>query len=276
VWSAVRSNLLLVVAIVVIFTAAGVAAGLRRHAKYSATSTLAVLHLNFGGSSGALNAFSTAAPILADTYARSVSADGVVAPLASQFHTSASAIRTDVSAASIPASPMLMVTATTTSSATSIKLANAAMAQLVAYLQGVNGSNPAVAALYSSLKAAEATVAADQNKVLALKATINHDMATTKAVTMTATQQAELSAAQSAANLATAEANGINSAYVQARLNAANTQYLQPLQSATSAKSDRTSKLLLYAFVALALGIAVATGVAVLRQDRRLKKLRTA
>ena len=276
VWGAVRSNMRLVVIIVVLLTAVGVAAGLSRYAKYSATANLVVLHLNFGGSSGSLNAFSTAAPILADTYARAINADGVVDPLAKKFHTTASAIRDDLSAASVPANPMLMVTAQTTSKATSIALANAASAQLVKYLQGVNGADPALGTLRAALKSTEAKVAAAQNKQQAVLANITHALKTSKAVSMSAAQQAQLSAAQSAKNLASDEASSLNAAYQQARLNSANTQYLQQLQSATSAKSNRVSRTLLYAFIGLVVGIALATGVAVLRQSRGLKKLRTA
>lgn len=276
VWSAVRSSTVLVAILVLLCTAVGLGLGLRRSAKYSATANLAVLHLNFGGSQGALNAFSTAGPILADTYARSIDADGVVAPLAARFHTSTDTIRSDLSAASVPASPMLMVTAKTTSSATSVALANAAMAQLVKYLAGVNGTNPAVATLYAQLKSADATAAAAQAKQQAVRANIEHAMQTSKAVSMSASQQAQLSAAQSAATLAANEAATINATYQQARLNAANTNYLQPLQSASSAKSDRLSRLLLYGFIGLVVGIALATGVALLRQSRRLKKLRVA
>lgn len=276
VWSAIRSSRVLVVLIILVFTAAGLAAGVVRHPKYSASARLAVLHLNFGGSAGALNAFSTAAPILADTYARSIGADGVVAPLATRFHTSSTAIDNDLSAASVPASPLLVITATTTSSTASVDLANAAMAQLLTYLQGVNGANGATSPLYAKLKASEATAAADRNKLLAVRSSIQHAMQTSKAVSMSLAQQAQVSAALSAATLAGDRAAADNAAYQQSLLDASNTQYLQPLQSATAAQSDRTSKLLLYAFIGLVVGIAVATGIAVLRQGRALKKLRTA
>lgn len=275
VWGAVRSSMRWVVIVIVLFTVVGLAAGVRRDAKYSATATLAVLHLNVAGSSG-LNAFSTAAPILADTYARAINADGVVDPLAKQFHTSASAIRDDLSAASVPANPMLMVTAKTSNKKTSIALANAAMTQLVNYGQKVNSANPAFGTLYTELKAAEAGAAAAQNKELAVRANINHALQTSHSVSMSAAQQAQLSAAQSAETLASDRAAGINAAYSQAHLNAANTQYLQPLQQANSAKSDRVSRLLLYGFIGLVIGIAVATGIAVLRQSRALKNLRPA
>jgi capsular polysaccharide biosynthesis protein len=276
VWGAVRSHSRLVAIVIILFFAVGLAAGVRRHAKYSATANLAVLHLNFGGSSGSLSAFSTAAPILADTYARAITADGVVDPLASQFHTSASKIRDDLSASSVPANPTLMVTAKTTSKKTAIALANAAMAQLVTYLGGVNGSDPGGASLYTELKQAEASLAARQNKLQAVTASINHAMQASHAVSMSGTQQAQLAAAQSSKNLAADKVASLNAAYTQARLNSANTQYLQPLQSATSAKSDRASRLVLYAFVGLVVGIALATGIAVLLQGRALKKLRAA
>ena len=146
VWNAVRSSLLLVIITIVVFAAAGVAAAYVRPQKYSATTRLAVLHVNFG-SPGALSGFSSGAPVLADTYARAVTADGVIDPLAAQLHTAPATIRGELAAAAIPQSPVLGVTATTGSGPSAIALANAASAQLIKYLQVVNSSNPDAAKL---------------------------------------------------------------------------------------------------------------------------------
>jgi capsular polysaccharide biosynthesis protein len=275
VWSAVRSNIALVVIIVLLFTAAGVVAALHRQPKYTAAARLAVLHLNFG-SPGALAAFQSAAPMLSDTYSRSIDADGVVRPLAVEFHTSVNTIRSELGATAVPTSPLFMVTATTLSPTASIALANAAMQQLVTYLQRANEANADAPRLYAELKKVEASLAAAQNKETAVRENINNAMARSKAVSMSPAQQAQLSAAQSTVNITAANESALRSDYDQSLLNGSFTQYLQPLQSATTTTSDRSSKLELFAFIGLALGIAVGTAVAVARRARALRKLRTA
>jgi capsular polysaccharide biosynthesis protein len=275
VWAAVRSSAVFVVIIVLVFTGAGIAAGLHRQPKYTASSELAVIHMNFGGTN-ALGAFSTAGPILADTYARAVNTAGVIEPLAAKFHTSPGRIASELSATAIAASPIFTVTAQTPSSSGSLALIHAAVPQLMSYVQGVNAANTDAPRLYAELKKAEKTLAAAQNKETAVKASVDDAMAKSNAVSASAAQQAQVSAAQAAVNVATDKETGLRAEYEQSVLNGSDTQYLEPLQSATATKSDRGKKLLLYAFVGLALGIAFATGVAVLRQVWALRKLRTA
>jgi hypothetical protein len=275
VWGAVRANKTLVLIIVVIFTGAGIAAGVMRHPKYSATANAGVMHINFG-STGALAAFQSAVPVLADTYARSINADGVVRPLAAKFHTSVKTILKELTATAVPASPLFMVTAKTPSATGSLALANAAMAQLVSYLHGVNTGNSDARSLYTQLKKAESTLAAAQNNEVAVKANIEKAMTINHAVAMSAAQQAKMAAAQSAVSTAADQVTGLRSTYDQSVLSGSDTQYVQQLTSATKAVSDRSSRLELFAFIGLAFGIAVATAAAVLRQGRALRKPRTA
>lgn len=270
VWGAVRTNAALVVSVIVLFTAAGLAVGMVRQPKYAATAKLAVLHLNFG-SPGALNGYQSAAQVLADTYARVISANGVVQPLAREFHTSAQALASELSATAVPQSPVFTITAKTTSKAGSIALANAAMSQMMTYLKSLNSLNPDATRLYGDLQKEEAALAAADNNEGAVRAKIDADMSSSKAVAMSASQQAQLSAAQSVVNIESDKASALRNAYEQSLLATSLTQYVQGLQSAQSATSDRSSRLMLFGFIGLALGVAIATGIAVLRESRGLR-----
>jgi capsular polysaccharide biosynthesis protein len=264
VWDAVRSSPLLVAATIVIVTALAVAAGVVRQQKYTATARIGVLHVDFA-SPGALSGFSTSAATLADTYARSVDADGVVNPLAVKFRSSPSTIRDEVSGAGIPASPIFTISATTTSAVRSVGLANAAAAQLAAYIRKVNLSNPDAARLYLELEKAE-----DQAAItLVTKQGLQSSARASARGPLTATQRAQIAVATAHASAAQDRVNSLRAAYQQSVVGASQTQFMQPLESAFAASSDRNSKLALYAFAGLAVGLGLGVALAVLRQARR-------
>lgn len=272
VWDAVRSSLSLVIITIVVFAAAGAAVAFVRHQKYSASTRLAVLHLDFG-TPGTLGGFSTAGPVLADTYARAITADGVIDPLAARFHASPATIRGELAAAAVPESPVFEVTATTGSSATAIALANAATAQLVKYLQSVNSADPDAAKLLKALSKAELSVnvlAANKN---ALQSAISSSLARRGGAPAPMSSAQRMQLATAAANLSVAvdEATSVRAAYQQSITGNSNTQFLQQLSVASSATGDRRSKLELLVFAGVAVGLGLGVALALLRAARRTR-----
>ncbi len=247
---------------ILVCTGAGVAAGLSRKPSYTATTRLAVLHLNFGAP-GALAGFSTAAEALADTYARAVQADGVVLPLAARLHRSPQAIRDDLSAASVPQSPVFSVSATTKARATAIALANMAARALTRYARAVSASNPDAKRLYRDLTRAEGVVVSLQVTLSRLQAGVHGSAAPSRLTQLAINRaQTDLSAAKD-------RVDALRAAYAQNIGGTSSTGFIQPLQSATTVTSDRKSKLALLAFVGAAVGIAVGVGLALARQGAR-------
>ena len=272
VWNAVRSSLFLVIITIVVFAAAGVAAAYVRPQKYSATTRLAVLHVNFG-SPGALSGFSSGAPVLADTYARAVTADGVIDPLAAQLHTAPATIRGELAAAAIPQSPVLGVTATTGSGPSAIALANAASAQLIKYLQVVNSSNPDAAKLLKGLsKAALSVNVAEANKDY-IESTISSSLVGTTGAPaqMSPAQRLQLATAEAKLSVAVDQADSIRAAYQQSILGSSTTQFLQQLSAASGAVGDRRSRLELLAFAGVVVGLGLGVALALLRAARRTR-----
>lgn len=277
VWDAVRASPALVIITVLVCLGIGIVGAFVRHPKYTATTKLAVLHINLA-SAGAINGLSTAAPALADTYARAIDADGVVRPLESQFHSSAVTLRAELAAAAIPLSPVFTVTATTTSKGSAIALANSATASLTAYAKTVNSTNPDQARLFAALSTANTNLAAADARHQSLTTSIQASLAGKRgaASAPSSAQRDELARAQAAINDDAAQANSLRQAYQLNIIGSATTQYLQQLQGATTAASDRKSKLALLGFAGAVVGLGLGVGLALLRYARRMRTLKVA
>ena len=268
VWGAISARPLLVMQTVLVFVLAGVAYGLARQPNYSAQTRLAVLHINFAAP-GALSGFSTATAALADTYARAISANGVVTPLAARFHQSPQTIRSELSATAVPQTPIFTVTAKTPSRSRSIALVNAADQQLLSYLKSVSGhSAPSV--VYQQLSTAETQLAAAQLSQQSTLARIRRQQHAAGTSAMSPQQQSQLAAAQGNIYARQQQVSSLRRTYAGSA-NAGNPQLAQQLTSASTATSDRRSKLTLAAFIGLVIGIGVAIGLAVLMQARRTR-----
>lgn len=272
-WGAIRSSPFLVILVILICTGAGVGAGLARKVEYSASSKLAVLKLNFGAA-GALNGFSTAAAVLADTYARGISADGVVQPLANQFHQSVQTINGELSAAAVPQSPVFTITATTPTKTEAVALAGAAATQLLAYFESVNRSSPDRSRLYHDVQNLEVQLETARSNRNFLSAGIAAHLRATHATSLSAADRSEIAHANAGLDALQVRVNSLTSAYQQSVVSASETQFIQPLSSPVSATSDRLSKVGLVAFAGLAVGIALAVALALMLQARRIAKRR--
>jgi capsular polysaccharide biosynthesis protein len=271
IWSAISASRWLVILVVLVLTGAGIAAGFVRKQKFTSDARLAVQHFNFGAN-GAASGFSTAAPTLADTYARSIDADGVVNPLAKSYHLSPTTVRDDISAVAVPQSPVFTITATTLEPGLAIALADAAAQQLLSYEQSVNSTNPAVPSLQRELQKAESALTSDEQAKNALQARINGSLAAAHKNSISLAQRASLAKADATISVAQDNVTALRSAYLQSFLSTSSPQYINPIQAATTATGDRTSRVELYGFVGLAVGIALGVALALLRHARRMRR----
>ncbi|HEX5192361.1 MAG TPA: Wzz/FepE/Etk N-terminal domain-containing protein [Solirubrobacteraceae bacterium] len=259
VWAAVAARPFLVIATTLVFVLAGALYGVARTPKYSATTKLAVLHVNFGAP-GALAGFSTATAALADTYARAITANGVIKPLAARFHQSEQQITGELGAAAVPQTPIFTVTATTSSHARSIALVNAADQQLLAYFQAVN-SQANRSTVYQALSTAEGQLAAAQVAQQSILAGIKREQLHAGVSTMTPQQQSALSGVQGRVYALQDRVGNLKKAYANS---SSSPQFAQQLTSASTAHSDRMSKLALSTFIGLIVGIGLSVGLALL------------
>src|SRR5947209_7690170 len=121
---------------VLIMLAAAAAAGLSYKPTYSAQARLNIGRLDV--STQAIPGYAQAIQTLAVAYARLVTSNGVVVPVADQLHISPTEARSRLDGSAIPQSPVIIVNATASNPAAAILLANAASNQLVAYLASLN------------------------------------------------------------------------------------------------------------------------------------------
>jgi hypothetical protein len=156
------------------------------------------------------------------------------------------------------------VTATAAAPARAVTLANLAAADLEKYIEAINASNPDAPRIYRNLARAESNAATEQQDVAALQSSDAR-----KTGPLSSSDRAALAKAQ--ANLAIAQdrVTSLKQAYNQSTLGQSATQFIQPLQQASGASSDKRSKQELALFVGLVAGLGIGVALAVLRQARR-------
>jgi capsular polysaccharide biosynthesis protein len=244
--AAMRRHPWFVLAPILALLALALGTGLVRTPTYTAGTRLAVGGLN-ASNPASLTGFADAAQQLAQTYSRSVQGDGVVRDVAQKTDASPDRVRSHLSAAPIPETPVFTVTATSDSPGGAIELSNLASQALVGQVDLASHADPA--RLLGEYRAAElerAQVSARVNAAAASGGTA-------------------LAAAQSDLLAAEARATSLRNAYEASEQSG--TVPLQVIQKADRASSDRSSVLQLRAFIAVAVGLAIGMALALFRES---------
>jgi hypothetical protein len=233
-------------------TVAGIAAGLLRTPTYEASATLQVGQVN-PNSPGFLG-YEQSASSLATAFSRAIDAGPVLAQVERKLGVSAMDAVQRLSSEPIPLSPAFRVIATGPSAEAARRLANVAAAGVVAYEVKANSANPQARSLLTGYREATAALRRAEAEV--------------ESHAQDPGQQ-KLIFAEAKRNAAKVKLHGIETAYVAAVASQPPREGLVTvLAGATSASNDRRSKIQLYAFLGLLLGIAVGCLVAV-RWERR-------
>lgn len=245
-----RYWLLALLPIIVLVPVVGAVAA-KRTPTYSAEARLMVGRLNLS-TAGAVAGYAQAAQDLASTYPLVIYADPITGRVARRLHMSSAAVQSNLTATSVPGSPIVRIDATGSSAKEAIDIANAASAALVSYLGRLNQHDPDVARLQMAL--------------LAANVAYQHALAQ-----MLSTSQGPLNSAdqrlKAKVDTARASVAGINSVYQQTLSNQAVSTLLQPVSSATGATSNKTSKLETALFAALIAGAILGVALATLRAN---------
>lgn len=250
--SAIVNNKRIVALFAVLLTLVGVGYGLLRQTTYTASATLQVGQVN-PNSPGFLG-YVQSASSLATAFSRSVAAAPVLATVERKLALEPSEATPRLSAEPIPLAPAFRVIATGSSDSSAIRLANAAAGAIIVYENRSNSSNPQANSLLSDYRAAS----------LGLKRTEAQlaDLGSSPDPGALAKAEAEKAAAQ-------VKLRGIDTAYIAAVASQAPREGLVSLVAgATSASSDRKSKIELYGFLGLLAGLLVGCAAAVLRERR--------
>ena len=248
--SAILNNKRIVALFAVVLMLVGVGFGLLRQPTYTASATLQVGQVN-PNSPGFLG-YVQSASSLATAFSRSIAAAPVLATIDRKLTLDPSQATPRLSAEPIPLAPAFRVIATGDSDSSAIRLANAASGAIIVYENHSNSSNPQAKSLLADYRVASLELKQTEARLADLESGEDPDAL------------AEAEAERAAARV---KLRGIDTAYIAAVTSQAPREGLVSLVAgATSASSDRKSKIELYGFLGLLAGLLVGCAGAVLRE----------
>jgi uncharacterized protein involved in exopolysaccharide biosynthesis len=260
---AIARHKLLVVLCALTFALLGVLGGAARKGTYTAASTLQVGKVN--PNSPGFYGFVQSASDLATAFSRAIYAAPVLAAVHSQLGLSASQASGRLSAEPIPNSPAFRVIATGPARGTAARLANVTSEALIAYVAQSNSYSPATRRLLTAYRAASLVLiqATAQTKRAEIQYVARRDSA----------RRSRLEGAQAGRAAASLKAQALASSYQLSAQSATTTELVSLLAGATTAASDRKSKIELLGFVGLLGGVIIGCTLAVLlERDGRLSR----
>jgi capsular polysaccharide biosynthesis protein len=241
-------------AIVVALIAGAYAA--TRARTYTAATTLQVGQVN--PNSPGFYSYVQSAAALATAFSRAIAAEPVLMTVQRTLHLSPSVASARLSAEPLPQSPAFRVVATGPSVSAAIALANVTANAVVAYEGQSNSANPEAASLLQEYQRASLALQRTAARLTRLERANPHSASTITAKAERDTASAKLTAigqAYSAAVTSQAPRSGL----------------VTLLANATTATDNRRSKLEIYGFVGLLVGLLTGSGIAVAREWRRLR-----
>ncbi len=251
---AISRHKLLVCICAVSLALIGVGFGLARQTTYTASATLQVGQVN--PNSPGFYGYVQSATSLATAFSRSIEAEPVLATIQRKLKLAPAMATSRLSAEPLPLSPAFRVIATGPTESAATGLANVAARAVIAYESQSNSANPEASSLLHDYRDASLALGATEAKLTYLG---KHPAG--------ASALADAEAARSAAQV---KLKAISDAYVSAVSSQAPRSGLVSLVAgATTASSNRKSKVELLGFLGLMLGIIGGCAVAVLHESRR-------
>ena len=247
----------------VLLAGAGAALALRHPPTYSSEATLNVGRPD--PSSPAFGGYESAAAGLATVYSREIGAPGVIGPVSNQLQLSQGVVAGRLSATPIPDSPIIRVIAHAPSGSAAEAIANAGAGALTSYVTAANRQNPDAGRLFNEYQSLASQKAQNDLQLAKDNQTLNSDPGN-------AGLRARIASETAKSNVLELRLNAVNGAYVAAEGSQAATNIVTPLTPATSASSDRPSKVQKLAGAGLLAGLVIGVCLAVLCANWRTRR----
>jgi uncharacterized protein involved in exopolysaccharide biosynthesis len=267
VMSAIRRNILIVCAFAIGSALIGAGYQLSRPRTYTATATLQVGQVN--PNSPGFFSYLQSATALSTAFSRSISAEPVLATVQQKLKIAPAKALARLSSEPIPLSPVFNVIATGPTEAGAVQLANVAAGAIITYESQSNSANPESASLLNEYR----SVSVRLQQIAAKVEGIEYGNRKRGVPRNTPVAGNALADAQAEKDAIVAKLKAIDAAYTAAVASQApRSGLVSLLAGATSASGDRKSKVELFGFIGLLVGIVVGCVVAVLREQRRVNR----
>jgi uncharacterized protein involved in exopolysaccharide biosynthesis len=252
---AISRNKLIVLLICVVLALAGLAFGASRKPVYTATATIQVGQVN--PNSPGFFGYVQSSASLATAFSRAITSEQVLAVVQKDLKLVPSTAAGRLSAAPIPQAPAFSVTATGSTQRSAVLLANVTANAVIAYESQSNSANPEAAALLSEYRSVSLQLRRENQEIASLLRKKN-------------VSKGAISSAEATRDAEQAKDRAVDVAYTAAvSSQAPRSGLVSLLAGATSASSDKKSKVELYGLIGLLGGLVLGCAVAVLRERAR-------
>jgi capsular polysaccharide biosynthesis protein len=261
--TAARRHWLIVIVVTAIGTGIGVFAATLPKPVYTSESRLAVGRIDVSDP-GAIATFANATTSLASQYSRAIDARSVTTRAARGTGLTPNQIAARVSATPVPESPVIRVIAVGPTEDEAVMVANKAGYGLVGYTTALNRSNPDAARLLRRFREMSAEVIRLKSLVDSLR---RRQVDTPRRATRKRLNEERVNLEVAQLRFTT-----VRNAYDAATRSQASTQLVQMLTPASSASSNRSSRLQFYGFIGFAAGLALGLALATLRANSLVRR----
>ena len=265
--TAARRRPILVLLPVILFVGAAVVLGLKREPTYTATSHLSVGHV-YVNNPAAISSLIEATRSLASVYSRAVNASAVQKATRRKLDKGGFPVSGVVRATPVPESPLIKVSAKSSSPRSAIALANASSEALAEYTNRRLRSTAEVDSLVRRYRSA--TLRYRQREQEQKRVSRRYDD------NPSARNRRSLERAGAAVDSALLDREAIRGSYQNAVLSEQSSPAVEAFSPAIGTTSDRSSALQTLAFVGLIGGLAAGCALALLAASREERRRPTA
>jgi len=263
--AAIARNKLIVCAFAVLLALAGLAYGLSRPRTYTASATLQVGQVN--PNSPGFYSYVLSSAALASAFSHAIGAEPVLAAVQRKLALPPAKAVARLSAEPLPQSPAFKVIATGTSEAGAIDLANVAASAIITYESQSNSANPEAESLLHEYRQASLHLQRASADLVRL------EEAARASHTPKSDASSALADAEAERNAAAVKLKAVGVAYTAAVSSQAPRSGLVSLVAgATSASNNHRSKVEMYGFIGLLIGIVVGVIAAFVRERFRIRR----